>query len=166
MTIRKPLARGLVAVALLGFAGALRADDEYQKIIYWRVGDAAPPIELKDDRGDLWKSSRHYGPKYVVVYFYLGDFMKDCTRQAIGYRDRYLDAIVLIESFLIMIVAFVPALAAALLVYAQVRRETLLPLSLSAAELGTVFAITLAMAAISAFLSLSGLRRADPAEVF
>jgi hypothetical protein len=33
-------------------------------------------------------------------------------------------------------------------------------------ELGTVFAITLVMAAASAFLSLSGLRRADPAEIF
>jgi putative ABC transport system permease protein len=88
------------------------------------------------------------------------------TLKAIGYTNRYLDAIVLIESFLIMLVAFIPALAAALVVYAQVRRQTLLPLSLSPAQLGIVFAITLTMAAISAFLSLSGLRRADPAEVF
>jgi putative ABC transport system permease protein len=88
------------------------------------------------------------------------------TLKAIGYTDRYLDAIVMIESFLIMAVAFVPALGAALVVYAEVRRQTLLPLSLSPAELGTVFAITLSMAAISAFLSLSGLRRADPAEIF
>ncbi len=88
------------------------------------------------------------------------------TLKAIGYTNRYLNAIVMIESFLVMLVAFVPALGAALLVYAQVRRETLLPLSLSSSELGIVFAITLLMAAISAFLSLSGLRRADPAEVF
>ena len=59
-----------------------------------------------------------------------------------------------------------PALGAALVVYALVRRQTLLPLTLTPAQLGTVFAITLVMAAISAFLSLSGLRRADPAEVF
>jgi putative ABC transport system permease protein len=88
------------------------------------------------------------------------------TLKAIGYTNRYLDVIVLIESFLIMAVAFVPALAAALGVYALVRQKTLLPLSLTPAQLGTVFAITLAMAAISAFLSLSGLRRADPAEIF
>ncbi len=88
------------------------------------------------------------------------------TLKAIGYSDRYLDAIVLIESFLIMAVAFVPALGAALAVYALVRSETLLPLSLTAAELGSVFAITLVMAAASAFLSLGSLRRADPAEVF
>lgn len=88
------------------------------------------------------------------------------TLKAIGYTNRYLDAIVMIESFLIMIVAFIPALLAAFIVYAQVRRQTLLPLTLSPSELGTVFGITLAMAAVSAFLSLSGLRRADPAEVF
>ena len=88
------------------------------------------------------------------------------TLKAIGYTNRFLDAIVLTESFLIMLVAFVPALAAALVVYAQVRRATLLPLNLTPVQLGTVFAITLVMAAVSAMLSLSGLRRADPAEVF
>ncbi len=88
------------------------------------------------------------------------------TLKAIGYGDRYLDAIVLIESFLITAVAFVPALGAALGVYALVRSETLLPLTLTAPQLGAVLAITLVMAAASAFLSLAGLRRADPAEVF
>jgi len=88
------------------------------------------------------------------------------TLKAIGYRDRTLNAIVLTEAFLITAVAFVPALGAALGVYALVRSETLLPLTLTAAQLGIVLAITLAMAAASAFLSLSGLRRADPAEVF
>jgi putative ABC transport system permease protein len=88
------------------------------------------------------------------------------TLKAIGYTDRYLDGIVLVEAFLITAVAFVPALGAALGVYSLVRGETLLPLLLTAPELGTVFAITLVMAAASAFLSLAGLRRADPAEVF
>ena len=76
------------------------------------------------------------------------------TLKAIGYTNRFLDAIVLTESFLIMAVAFVPALAAAFVVYAQVRRQTLLPLTLTPAQLGTVFAITLVMAAVSAMLSL------------
>ena len=88
------------------------------------------------------------------------------TLKAIGYTNRYLNGVVLVESFLIMAVAFLPALGAALVVYAVVRSETLLPLRLGAPELGTVFAITLVMAAASAFLSLSGLRRADPAEIF
>ena len=88
------------------------------------------------------------------------------TLKAIGYSNRYLDGVVLIQSFLITAFAFVPALGAALGIYALVRSETLLPLSLDAPELGAVFAITLVMATVSAFLSLGGLRRADPAEIF
>jgi putative ABC transport system permease protein len=88
------------------------------------------------------------------------------TLKAIGYTNRYLDAVVLLEALLIMAVAFVPALAAALGIYALVRIETLLPLALGAAQLGAVFAITLVMATASAFLSLGALRRADPAEIF
>ncbi|MBV9585793.1 MAG: ABC transporter, partial [Alphaproteobacteria bacterium] len=60
----------------------------------------------------------------------------------------------------------VPALAAALGIYSVVRAQTLLPVNLTALELGGVFAVTLAMAVISALLSVGRLRRADPAEVF
>jgi putative ABC transport system permease protein len=88
------------------------------------------------------------------------------TLKAIGYRDRYLNGVVLVESFLIMAVAFLPALGAALVIYEVVRQQTLLPLTLDAPQLLAVFAITLIMAAASAFLSLSGIRRADPAEIF
>ena len=88
------------------------------------------------------------------------------TLKAIGYTDRYLDGVVLFEAWLIMAVAFVPALGAALAVYALVRAETLLPLSLSITQLAAVFGITLVMATASAFLSLGSLRRADPAEIF
>jgi hypothetical protein len=73
---------------------------------------------------------------------------------------------VLFEAWLIMAVAFLPALGAALAIYALVRSETLLPLALSVPQLGAVFGITLVMATASAFLSLGGLRRADPAEIF
>src|SRR5260370_18948746 len=79
------------------------------------------------------------------------------TLKAIGYTDRYLDAIVMIESFLIMAAAFVPPPPPAPLRHAQAARPTLLPLSLSPAELAAVFGITLLMAALSAFLSRCGL---------
>ena len=79
----------LLSLALLACGGRLSADDEYQKIIYWRVGDPAPAFDLKDDQGAVWKSSEHYGKKVVVVYFYLGDFMNNCTKQACAFRDDY-----------------------------------------------------------------------------
>jgi putative ABC transport system permease protein len=86
--------------------------------------------------------------------------------KAIGYRDRALDAIVLAEAAMMMLVAFVPALGAALGLYAVIREQTLLPVSLSAAELGGVFAAAAGMAVASALFSLGRLRRADPADIF
>jgi putative ABC transport system permease protein len=88
------------------------------------------------------------------------------TLKAIGYTDFYLAAVVMIESALIVLVAFLPAMGAALLIYAQIRSATLLPVTLRAGQFVAVLMLTLLMSAISAFLSLSVLRRADPADVF
>lgn len=88
------------------------------------------------------------------------------TLKAIGYTNLFLNGIVLSESVAVMAIAFVPAFAAALGLYAVIREETLLPLAMSLEELGGVFAIAMAMSVASALLSLGRLRRADPAEVF
>jgi peroxiredoxin Q/BCP len=81
--------RWLLAAALLACGGRLAADDEFQKFIYFKVGDPAPGMELKDDEGNVWKSSHHYGKKYVVLYFYPADFGKADAVQACAYRDLY-----------------------------------------------------------------------------
>jgi putative ABC transport system permease protein len=88
------------------------------------------------------------------------------TLKAIGYRDRSLDGTVITISLLIVIVGFVPALAAALGIYSVIRDETLLPVTMTAGRLAAVLLATLVMASISALLSLGSLRRADPAELF
>jgi putative ABC transport system permease protein len=88
------------------------------------------------------------------------------TLKAIGYRDRSLTATVGAMSLLIVIAGFIPALAAALGLYSLIRQETLLPVMMSEMRLLAVFAAALAMAVISALLSVWVLRRADPADVF
>ena len=88
------------------------------------------------------------------------------TLKAMGYANRFLDGTVITMSLLIVIVAFVPATAAALGLYSVIRDETLLPVAMTASRLAAVFVVTLVMASISALLSLSSLRRADPADVF
>jgi putative ABC transport system permease protein len=88
------------------------------------------------------------------------------TLKAIGYSNGFLNAIVLIEAVLVMLIAFVPALGAALGIYAVIRAQTLLPVAMSSTEFGGVLAATLLMSVISALLSLGRLRRADPAEIF
>ena len=86
--------------------------------------------------------------------------------KAIGYGDGTLAAIVFAMSLAMVLLAYGPAVGAALFVYRLVRSETLLPAAMSAERLIAVFAAALAMAAVASALALSGLRRADPAELF
>jgi putative ABC transport system permease protein len=88
------------------------------------------------------------------------------TLKAIGYPDRSLVWTVGAMSLLIVVAGFIPALAAALGLYSVIRRETLLPVTMTEMRLLTVFLAALAMASISALLSIGSLRRADPADVF
>ena len=88
------------------------------------------------------------------------------TLKAIGYGDASLAAVVMIEAMLIVGTAFFPAAGAAMGIYAVIRSETLLPVAFGPANVAAVLAVTLAMSAASALLSIGGLRRADPAEIF
>jgi putative ABC transport system permease protein len=88
------------------------------------------------------------------------------TLKAIGYRDASLAAVVTIESMVLVVAAFIPAAVAAMAVYALIRSQTLLPLAFSATNVGLVLAAVVTMSVGSAFLSVSALRRADPAEIF
>jgi putative ABC transport system permease protein len=88
------------------------------------------------------------------------------TLKAVGYGNGFLNGTVITMALLIVLAGFVPALAAALGVYAVIREETLLPAEMSGTRIAVVFAATLVMAAASALLSMSALRRADPADLF
>ena len=76
------------------------------------------------------------------------------TLKAIGYPDRSLAGTVSAMSLLIVIAGFIPALGAALGLYSVIRQETLLPVTMSEMRLLAVFAAALAMALISALLSV------------
>src|ERR1700741_4588544 len=52
-----------------------------------KPGDPPPPFEAVDDQGRPWHSADHVGKKYVVLYFYSGDFTPGCTAQARSFRD-------------------------------------------------------------------------------
>ena len=86
--------------------------------------------------------------------------------KAIGYTDRALHAAVAAMAAMIMAIGFVPAFLAALWLYAVIRRATLLPAAMSGERVAAVILASLVIAMISAALSLRGLRRADPADVF
>jgi peroxiredoxin Q/BCP len=71
---------------LTALAGAAVAGDE--KKVDLKVGDAAPAFQATDDQGATWKSADHLGKKYIVVYFYPGDFTPGCIAQAKKFRDN------------------------------------------------------------------------------
>jgi peroxiredoxin Q/BCP len=67
---------------------AARADDKpAEKAVDLKVGDPAPVFETVDDQGKGWRAADHYGKKWVVLYFYPGDFTPGCTAQANAFRD-------------------------------------------------------------------------------
>jgi peroxiredoxin Q/BCP len=79
-TLRAWLIAGLTLVA-----GGRSVADE--KKVDLKVGDPAPVFTGTDERAQPWKSADHVGKKYVVIYFYPGDFTPGCTRQAQLFRD-------------------------------------------------------------------------------
>jgi peroxiredoxin Q/BCP len=76
----------LLGMAILILTGlAVQADD---KPVDLKVGDRVPAFKGLDANGNPWNSADHVGKKYVVVYFYPGDFTPGCTRQAQTFRDN------------------------------------------------------------------------------
>ena len=88
------------------------------------------------------------------------------TLKAIGYTDGYLSGIVVSMAATLAAIAFVPSLAAALIVYDKVRTVTRLPIEMTATRLAAVLVLSLAMSAISALIAARILRRANPADLF
>jgi peroxiredoxin Q/BCP len=86
-----PVLRASVLVLAIGLIGpaAPGADDKKadEKKVELKVGDAAPAFEARTDADTTWESAGRFGKKWVVVYFYPGDFTPGCTAQANAFRD-------------------------------------------------------------------------------
>jgi len=87
--------RSLVRSTLLGWLAAMLAVTAKaptaaaeEKQVDLVVGAPAPVFEALDDQGRPWKLADHIGSKYIVVYFYPGDFTPGCTLQAKSFRDN------------------------------------------------------------------------------
>jgi len=82
--MKRIVARGMLGILALALGGLAVADNPKTDL---KTGDLAPAFEAQDDMGQPWKSSDHFGKKYVVIYFYPGDFTPGCTKQAQNFRD-------------------------------------------------------------------------------
>jgi peroxiredoxin Q/BCP len=70
---------------LLAACGSTPAADD--KKVDLQVGDVAPAFESRTDSDSTWSSADAVGKRWVVVYFYPGDFTPGCTAQARAFRD-------------------------------------------------------------------------------
>jgi thioredoxin-dependent peroxiredoxin len=75
------------ALGLLSVADLQAEDKKPDDKIDLKVGDVAPAFQLKDDANKSWSTSEHFGKKWVVVYFYPGDFTPGCTAQAKAFKE-------------------------------------------------------------------------------
>jgi peroxiredoxin Q/BCP len=80
-------ALGFVLGSLAMTASPGRSDDKEEKKVELNVGDKAPAFEATSDNSRTWVSAEHYGKKWVVIYFYPGDFTPGCTAQANAFKD-------------------------------------------------------------------------------
>ncbi len=68
-----------LTLGLLASTAPGSADDQKVDL---QVGDKAPAFEARTDTDANWASADRFGKKWVVVYFYPGDFTPGCTAQA------------------------------------------------------------------------------------
>jgi putative ABC transport system permease protein len=88
------------------------------------------------------------------------------TFKAIGYTDCYLQRVVVSLALITAGIAFVPALAGAVLTYGRLRELARLPIEMTSTRIVAVLVIALTMSAATALFAVSKVRRVDPADLF
>jgi len=77
-----------LALAIGALCDSARADDaKPAQQVELKVGDPAPAFEARTDADTTWESSSRFGKRWVVIYFYPGDFTPGCTAQAKAFRE-------------------------------------------------------------------------------
>ena len=104
---------------------------------------------------------------YQILFADIGDHLKEyATLKAMGYTNRYLERVVLIEACILGLVGFLPGLAICHQLYELTKQATMLPMAIEPARATQVLGLTLLMCCASALIAMRKLRAADPADVF
>ena len=93
-------------------------------------------------------------------------FAEYATLKAMGYSNRYLARLVVVEASILALIGFVPAVGVCVELFALSRRATMLPMAVSPLRALEVLGLTLVMCWGSALIAIRKLRNADPADVF
>jgi putative ABC transport system permease protein len=104
---------------------------------------------------------------YQILFADISDHLKEyATLKAMGYPNRYLSTIVLMEASILGLLGFVPGVAVCERLYSVAKQATMLPMRIEPDRALEVLALTLVMCWGSAMIAVRKLRAADPADVF
>jgi putative ABC transport system permease protein len=88
------------------------------------------------------------------------------TAKAIGYTNRYLDAVVLSKALLLALLGFSPGLALALVFYKLTRDVASVPMAMTLGRAAGVLGLTFLMCLCSGLLAVRRAHTANPADLF
>jgi putative ABC transport system permease protein len=107
----------------------------------------------------------------VVIYQVLSNDIRDhiteyATLKAMGHTNNFLSRVVLIQALIYAVAAYVPATVVSVGLYRATEALANIPMRLTPTNLGLVLVLTLGASLVSALLTLSKVRSAEPAELF
>jgi putative ABC transport system permease protein len=104
---------------------------------------------------------------YQILFADVADHLPEyATLKAIGYSNRYLAGVVVMEATILAVVGYIPGLAVCAWLYRLTRSATMLPMMITLGRGIQILILTAAMCWMSALIAMRKLRSADPADVF
>lgn len=104
---------------------------------------------------------------YQILYTEVLDHLEEfATLKAMGYGDRYIQLAVLVESGLLSILGFIPAIVLGAGMLGLLGWSSGLPARVGIADMLNVGALALSMCTLAGILALRKVRNLDPAELF
>jgi putative ABC transport system permease protein len=104
---------------------------------------------------------------YQILFADISDHLAEyATLKAMGYTNRYLAALVLMEALILAVAGYLPGLAVCHWLYGITQSATMLPMRLTAERAVLVLGLTAVMCAGSGVVAMRKLRAADPADIF
>ncbi|GAB1544687.1 ABC transporter permease DevC [Scytonema sp. NUACC21] len=104
---------------------------------------------------------------YQILYSDVTDHLSEyATLKAMGYRNRFLEFVVFQEAIILATLGYIPGFALTLGLYDLTKNATLLPIVMEPNRAILVMMLTIVMCAISGFIAVRRLRKADPADLF
>ena len=104
---------------------------------------------------------------YQILYADVSDHLAEyATLKAMGYKDSYLEIVVLQEGILLGVLGYIPGFALTLGLYDLTKQATFLPIKMTLTRSLIVLILAIAMCCISGLIAVHKLRKIDPAEIF